>query len=85
MRLGEEGRVLFRVTGDEVVTEVTVDLLGDGMPGWSVQGRDLRAVGALWFRPGRAGVYQVQVRAVDECGRVDATGRARMVEVMPWP
>lgn len=76
--------MLLQVTGPAPVYRLEVDLLDDGQPAvLTVEGTDLRPVGALWFRSWLPGRFRLQVRARDACGQTDATGISRPVEVTP--
>lgn len=71
------------VTGPEPVVRLEVDLLGDGLPGVTLVGEDLRAVAAVRVPMRQAGTFRWQVRVWDRCGGHDATQRLRQVTVRP--
>lgn len=80
--LGQFGVVAFVVSGDVPVTQIAVDLIGDGLAApVQLHGDDLRPVVALRFQPALAGTFGLELRAVDVCGRVGLTGLRRDVVV----
>lgn len=63
------------------VVELQIDAIGDGLPGITVRGSDLRAVRALALPMPRAGTFSLRLSAVDAAGCQDETAMRREVVV----
>ena len=80
--------VQLRVTGLAPVTFISIDLLGDGLPGFDYSfagtpeddGRNERAFARV---PRRAGSWDLSISAVDAWGCTTQTGVRRAVTVLP--
>jgi hypothetical protein len=63
------------------VVELRADAIGDGLPGVTVRGTDLRAVAGLAVPMRVVGAFSLHVWAVDVEGCADETGMTRTVVV----
>lgn len=63
------------------VVRLEADLMGDGRPGVAVTGEGLEAIGGLRIPALVAGTFNLQLRAIDALGCVEATGLRRPVTV----
>lgn len=86
--LGGDAVVTFRVGArggagrpSRPVVELRLDAIGDGQPGVTVRGEDLRAVTGLRLPLRVAGTHSLHVWAVDAAGCSDRTGTVRPVQV----
>lgn len=89
LSLGDDAVVSFRLrpagggAGAPVrpVVELRLDAIGDGQPGVTVHGEDLRAVTGLALPMRVAGTHSLHVWAVDSAGCSDETAARREVVV----
>lgn len=79
--LGGAVLVTLAVSSPRPVATVTLDLLGDGLPGVTVRGDDLRDLRGLGIEARRVGTFRVEVSATDTAGCSDRTGAVREVTV----
>lgn len=79
--LGGAVIVTLAVSSPRPVATVTLDLIGDGLPGVTVRGDDLRGLRGLGIEAQRVGTFRVEVSATDAVGCSDRTGAVRPVEV----
>ncbi len=63
------------------VVELRLDAIGDGLPGVTARGDDLRAVRALALPMLRVGTFSLHLFAVDAAGCSDETAMRREVVV----
>ena len=73
--------VSLAVSSPRPLVTLTLDLLGDGLPGVAIHGDDLRPVRGLGITAQRTGTFRLQSLATDAAGCSDTTGAARMVVV----
>lgn len=78
--LGGAVVVTLAVASPRPVATVTLDLLGDGLPGVTVSS-PTEGFGGLGIVARRAGTFEVEVSATDTAGCSDRTGAVRPVQV----
>lgn len=72
--------VAFTVASTRPIATITLDLLGDGRPGVTVE-RPTDGFGGLGIVARDVGVFEVSVEAVDVAGCIGRTGARRPVKV----
>lgn len=78
--LGAAVLVAMEIVSARPLATVTVDLLGDGLPGVTVAS-PAEAFGGIGILTRRVGTFRLQVDAVDVAGCVGRTGAVREVVV----
>lgn len=78
--LGAAVLVAMEIVSARPLATVTVDLLGDGLPGVSVVSPS-EGFGGVGILARRLGTFRLQVDAVDVAGCVGRTGAVRDVQV----
>lgn len=79
-KLGAAVLAAFAITSARPVATVTLDLIGDGLPGVTVS-TPTEGFGGLGIVARRVGTFRLQVDAVDVAGCVGRTGAVREVQV----
>lgn len=88
--LGERAWVTFRLIASDgsrrpplrPVNSITIDARIDGVPGHTVEGKDLRAVTGLSLEMRKTGTYSLHITTVDSEGCADETGAYRPTVVV---